>query len=491
MKIKYKVMLSSLSFVIIILSILFVFEYFNSKQHRLLDTINYGYVPYAENAVKLRMELSNLQRSMQDAVSASDEFKLEETQVIYDTITHYLKEIGTNEIGKGNSVITNLHNDIDAYYKLSSKVTKLMIEGEFSEAVNDDIQKMVSSYNSIKQSFDDIIQDSKAKSNLAFESAKQDLTYSGRIILGILVLGFVIIIAAILLFVRQLSKSILLVKSNLLALSDGQLSLGKKVNYQRKDEIGEIMLSAKQLSEKLQDSILDIKKSIKRLAATSNDNNSIAERIQSETGNQAAGIEEISATMEEMVGTISSNTENSEKTKEMSEQAYLSIENMGNEVAKVVDSNKSILEKISIIDEIAFQTNLLALNAAVEAARAGEAGKGFAVVAAEVRKLAEKSKISANEIVELANSNFELAVNVKKIMKTAFDKVSETAGLVKAINKGSLEQYNGAEQINSSIQSLNKSAQQNALESERMAVSAEQIKKQTQILENVTSFFTI
>jgi methyl-accepting chemotaxis protein len=102
---------------------------------------------------------------------------------------------------------------------------------------------------------------------------------------------------------------------------------------------------------------------------------------------------------------IAQNAENSRQMEQMALNGALDVEESGKAVSESVEAMKTIAEKISIIEEIAYQTNLLALNAAIEAARAGEHGKGFAVVAAEVRKLAERSQSAAQAISSLTSSS--------------------------------------------------------------------------------------
>jgi PAS domain S-box-containing protein len=177
---------------------------------------------------------------------------------------------------------------------------------------------------------------------------------------------------------------------------------------------------------------------------------------------QASAAQQASAAMEEMAGNIRQTAENASKTESIANNSLSQAETSAKSVRSAVDAMSEISTKIGIVQEIARQTDLLALNAAVEAARAGENGKGFAIVAAEVRRLAERSKIAAEEIVALSKTTAEASEEAGGQLKALVPEIQSTTYLVREISAAMREQQIGSEQINSAISELDQVIQANA-----------------------------
>lgn len=192
-----------------------------------------------------------------------------------------------------------------------------------------------------------------------------------------------------------------------------------------------------------------------------------------------------------MSANIQQNSDNAHHTETIAIRSAENARKSHQAVSQTVSAMSNIAEKILIIDEIARQTNLLALNAAIEAARAGEHGKGFAVVAAEVRKLAERSQLSAGEITELASASVQIASTAGMMLSDMLPDIQKTAELVQEIAAASSEQSKGAEQISKAIQQLDQIIQQNAASAEEMASTSEELSSQASKLQTSIQFFKI
>ena len=251
-----------------------------------------------------------------------------------------------------------------------------------------------------------------------------------------------------------------------------------------KDEIGILMRAIKDMGDNLRRVVGLIHESADSLSKTSNELNEVALSLSQGANNQAASAEELSAAMEEAVSSMQQNVDNASGIDAIASESGTYLKTISTQSQDSLKSAEQITLKIGIINDIAFQTNLLALNAAVEAARAGEAGRGFSVVASEVRKLAERSKAAAVEIVSMSQKSYSNTSEMAEQLDNIIPKIDHSLHLVQEITASSKEQLIGSRQINTAIESLNQITQENAafyeqinLKSNQMTTNAEELFK--------------
>jgi len=287
-------------------------------------------------------------------------------------------------------------------------------------------------------------------------------------------------------------------------IASGEGDLTQRLNYSKKDELGELVNWFNRFLDKLQPTIAQIKQSITEARGTADQSSEIARQTSEGMQVQFREIDQVATASNEMSATAhdvansASNAANAAKGADQSakdgmaiiERSTRDINQLADEVSKAVSevealavNSEQIGSVLEVIRSIAEQTNLLALNAAIEAARAGESGRGFAVVADEVRNLAKRTQDSVEEI----------RLVIERIQ-------TGTRGVVATMHSSQTQAHNNAGQIRHAVDALGKISDavtvisdmnlQIASAAEQQSAVAEEVNRNVSAIRTVTETLT-
>ncbi len=295
--------------------------------------------------------------------------------------------------------------------------------------------------------------------------------------------------------IRGINRSLDELRNVMVKMSaDGDLNTRVKVHGH--DEIGEAAGAFNGLIDNFAGIIRQVGNSAGTVSATATNLSVSSAQIAQSSQAQAEAAAATAAAVEEITVSISSVASNTEDVRKLSEKS-LQQTRLGNQnvtgmigeigrvqdavkliagsVKEFVDSTRAITGMTQQVKDIADQTNLLALNAAIEAARAGEQGRGFAVVADEVRKLAEKSAQSANEIDRVTNALNQKSSGVEATVQQGLHSLQSTQEQVERVSSELAEAGRAVEQSSAGVNDIASSVSEQSVASNEIARNVEKI----------------
>lgn len=455
------------------------------------------------------------------------------------------------EAGTDDQTILDLRSKLEPLHKeLHTSATYVleMMQTDPEQAQEYYQETILTNLNTLVGMLDQVVERGSELNDISTEHMHKTVMTMHYVTVVGLSLTIICLLSLVIYIMARIVKPILTITNKTKPLQDGCMKL--ELNYNAKDEIGDLARTLKTSIEQTSQYIEDINRMMGELSQGNfdvsasvpfiGDFRSISDSIDSFTASlsaamshihnveqkvfghartlsngsqmlaqgateQASAVEELSSTLDELSKSAKQNIQMASEMRNMAhltgKQVNLSSQQMDQLINAMMDistTSQQIEEIISTIENIAFQTNILALNAAVEASRAGTAGKGFAVVAEEVRNLAAQSDQAAKATKELIENSVRAAERGNKIVEEVSGTLQKTLELVVKSNSSIdeitdavQEEATSIEQVAEGIGQIASVVQTNSANSEESAAVSTELFEQVNQLQDETNKFQL
>lgn len=285
---------------------------------------------------------------------------------------------------------------------------------------------------------------------------------------------------------RNILGGIRAMTARLARIAEGDGDLSQRMDSTRPDELGDLARHFNAFVQKISELVRGTLDRTAALDESASQLSTTSHHIASGAAEQAACLQQMSATLDCIAATTESSADNaqlaaqqSSDSRRIATEGHGEVEKMASTMHEIDASSREVMTVLDEIGAIAFQTNLLALNAAVEAARAGEAGKGFAVVAEEVRSLAQRSADAAERTSEILEASKQRTLEGVRTAEVVADVFRNILAHIDAVD-GNLQelaeacdlQSKNMTEANVGVRQLGEVATQSSATSEELAANA-------------------
>lgn len=448
--------------------------------------------------------------------------------------------------------LAQISTKVDEGEAVREELMELLQTGRFEEAYDLNYNTYLPIVNEIKtltQELEDMIHETASNYYTSATVSSRGLIFTGIILLiGTILMGLVIALR----MTNAVIMPLVEIKEASKLLYQGDMSAGKLITYESKDEIGVVGASLRGAMSNLANYIEEISTNLREIAkgdltkngseitdflgdfasikesfvyiferfnSTLSDIQNASNQVDSSSSELAGAAQSLSdgaleeaTAIEELTATVDTVATLSEESAKKTQSAYDDVktstnraeeemkkmEELTEEMQRITEISKEIENIITTIEDIASQTNLLSLNASIEAARAGEAGRGFAVVADQIGKLASdsaQSAVNTRELIVKTMEEIEKGNVITESTSVAFRKViddmKEFAEVARETNEMAKNQADALDQVGDRIEEISAVVQNTSSSSEESATISEQLSGKAAELDELIKRFKL